>query len=158
MTLETNLREARADELDTLIRLVHGIGILEADEVDTFATMIAGTIAGAMPGHRWFVLDGGALLGCAYAAPGEFQTDVWDLWFIGLVPGARRTGGGRRLVIAVEEAARAAGARMLIVETGGAAKFAGARAFYLALGYHEEARVRDYYAPGDDKVIYRRVF
>ena len=28
----------------------------------------------------------------------------------------------------------------------------------LALGYHEEARVRDYYAPGDDKVIYRRVF
>ena len=32
--------------------------------------------------------------------------------------------------------------------------FAGQRAFYVRLGYHEEARIREFYGPDDDKVIY----
>ena len=31
------------------------------------------------------------------------------------------------------------------------------RAFYLATGFHEVARIADFYRPGDGKVIYERV-
>ncbi len=34
--------------------------------------------------------------------------------------------------------------------------FAGARAFYAARGYAEEARLRDFYLDGWDKVVYRK--
>ena len=30
------------------------------------------------------------------------------------------------------------------------------RRFYLKHGYDEEARLRDYYAPGDDQVVFRK--
>lgn len=32
--------------------------------------------------------------------------------------------------------------------------YAPTRKFYTSLGYAEEARLADFYAPGDDKVIY----
>jgi len=54
----------------------------------------------------------------------------------------------------VEAALRHAGARILIIETSGVGSFAATRAFYGKLGYHEEARIRGFYGPGDDKVIF----
>ena len=54
----------------------------------------------------------------------------------------------------VEQDLRQAGARVLLIEPSGLPDFAGQRAFYTGLGYHEEARIRDFYEPGDDKVVY----
>ena len=56
----------------------------------------------------------------------------------------------------VEQDLVSRGARVLLVETSGVAGFAGQRAFYRRLGYREEARIRDFYADGDDKVVYTR--
>ncbi len=53
----------------------------------------------------------------------------------------------------VEAALHRAGARILIIETSGVGSYAATRAFYGKLGYHEEARIRGFYGPGDDKVI-----
>ena len=43
---------------------------------------------------------------------------------------------------------------MLIVETSSTAQYIGARRFYQARGFIEEARIRDFYGPGDDKVVF----
>jgi len=50
---------------------------------------------------------------------------------------------------------KAWGGRMLLVET--LASFHLAQAFYRKYGYEEEARIRDFYAAGDDKVVFRKV-
>ena len=42
---------------------------------------------------------------------------------------------------------------MMAVETSSRENYAPTRSFYRGRGYEEEARVRDYYAMGDDKVI-----
>lgn len=44
---------------------------------------------------------------------------------------------------------------MLLVET--LASFDRTRAFYSKCGYEEEARIRDFYAAGDDKVVFCKV-
>ena len=41
-----------------------------------------------------------------------------------------------------------------MIETSSVDSFEPTRAFYRKLGYVEEARVREYYGPGDDKVIF----
>ncbi len=51
----------------------------------------------------------------------------------------------------------ARGGRMLLVETSGLPDFERTRAFYRKCGYEEEARIRDFYAAGDDKVVFRKV-
>lgn len=56
----------------------------------------------------------------------------------------------------VEGVLRRGGERLLLVETSATATFDGTRAFYRRLGYAEEARVRDYYAEGDDMVLFRK--
>jgi hypothetical protein len=50
----------------------------------------------------------------------------------------------------------ARGARLLIIETSGLASFERTRAFYRALGYDEEARIREFFKAGDDKVVFRK--
>ena len=45
---------------------------------------------------------------------------------------------------------------MLLIETSGLATFERTRAFYHALGYDEEARIREFYKAGDDKVVFRK--
>ena len=54
----------------------------------------------------------------------------------------------------VEQDLRSAGARLLLIETSGVPDFAVQRAFYAGLGCHEEARIREFYAAGDDKIVY----
>ena len=52
---------------------------------------------------------------------------------------------------------RAAGdevARTLIVETSSLDDYDQARTFYNRRGFVEEARIRDFYGPGDDKVVF----
>ena len=51
---------------------------------------------------------------------------------------------------------RGRGERLLLVETSGLGSFDLTRQFYRKNGYDEEARIRDYYGPGDDKVIFRK--
>jgi hypothetical protein len=43
------------------------------------------------------------------------------------------------------------------IDTSGRAQYASTRAFYEKNGYVCEARLKDFYAPGDDRVIYSKV-
>lgn len=142
--------DARAVE-----RPILGCGLFAPDEAAGFAAMVPSLLAD--PAQHWRVLrTGGAVVGAAYVSLERMSEDVWNLWFIGLDRPAQGRGGGTRLLAAVEDACREAGGRLLLVETSGAAGFEATRGFYAARGYGEEARIRDYYAPGDDKVIFRR--
>jgi ribosomal protein S18 acetylase RimI-like enzyme len=56
----------------------------------------------------------------------------------------------------VEQALAARGERLLLVETSGSPGFERTRAFYRKRGYEEEARIRDFYRAGEDKVVFRK--
>jgi ribosomal protein S18 acetylase RimI-like enzyme len=51
----------------------------------------------------------------------------------------------------------ARGVRLLLVETSGLPAFEGTRGFYRARGYAEEARIRDFYQAGEDKIVFRKL-
>ncbi|MDX2058509.1 MAG: hypothetical protein SFV24_11960 [Gemmatimonadales bacterium] len=60
------------------------------------------------------------------------------------------------LVGQVEDAIRRRKARLLIVETSGLPAFAPARAFYPSCGFTLEATIRNFYADGDDKLVFTK--
>ena len=78
---------------------------------------------------------------------------TFDMYWIAVDPSVHGAGLGSLLVAEMER--RLAGrARLIVVETGGRKEYDATRSFYLARDYEEVARVKDFYAPGDDQVIF----
>jgi ribosomal protein S18 acetylase RimI-like enzyme len=81
---------------------------------------------------------------------------TFDLYWIAVDPVLHGAGVGRALMRAVEDAVRGEGGRLLLIETASKPSYAKTRAFYIAWRCEEVARIKDFYAVGDDKVIYAR--
>ena len=94
----------------------------------------------------WFV-------GFACWGPTPATDRTYDLYWIAVDPDAQGAGGGTLLLAEVERRLADRRGRMLVVETSSRPEYEGARAFYARGGYHEAARVRGFYAPGDDRII-----
>lgn len=80
---------------------------------------------------------------------------TWDLYWLAVDPKAHGRGVGRALVIEMERRLQGR-ARLISVDTSGRADYAPTRAFYAAVGYAAVAIVPDFYAPGDDQVIFTK--
>lgn len=124
-----------------------------------FDETLRGYLDGALVGHRWLVAfsEDGVLEGAAYYAPEPFGDRVWNLYFIAVRLGRHRAGTGSLLLVHVETALRSAGdrsARVLIVETSSTDAYNAARHFYLRHGFNHEATIREFYGPGDDKIVF----
>jgi hypothetical protein len=53
----------------------------------------------------------------------------------------------------MEDRLRARGGRLVLVETSSRPDYDRTRTFYARLGYTESARIRDFYAPADDRIM-----
>jgi ribosomal protein S18 acetylase RimI-like enzyme len=98
----------------------------------------------------------GQLIGyvCYGATPGTDRT--YDLYWIAVHPEFQGGGGGSLLLEEVERRLRQREARLLVVETSSRNDYAPTRRFYESRGYSQSARLSDFYAPGDDRVVYTK--
>ena len=95
----------------------------------------------------------GRLVGWICWGPTPCTLGTYDLYWMAVDPALQRTGIGTALVAAMER--RLAGvARLIVVETAGRPDYRDTRAFYQARGYSVAATIADFYAPGDDQVVY----
>jgi ribosomal protein S18 acetylase RimI-like enzyme len=95
-------------------------------------------------------------VGVAYCAPEPITSGTWNLLMLWTRQDSHRKGYGSALVGQVEAMLKERGVRLLIVETSGVDDFDPARNFYERCGFRQEARVKDFYAQGDDKLIYTK--
>jgi D-alanine-D-alanine ligase len=100
--------------------------------------------------------EAGKVVGYACYGPHSLTDQTFDLYWIAVDPQARGGGFGKKLLAAAEEAMRAVGARLVIVETSGLPSYESTRAFYHATNYLQEAVLKDFYADGDDLVIFTK--
>lgn len=132
-------------------------GVFNQEEIDCVRDIWAEylTLGADGTGYNFIVeREGGRVLGFACYGPRDLATGVYDLYWIAVHPDARRSGTGRRLLAASEEAVRSLGGRMLIAETSGTPHYESTRKFYVGTGYTAEAIIKDFYSPGDDLFIY----
>lgn len=73
---------------------------------------------------------------------------------LGVLPDKQGKGAGKAIVQQLEDDLRSRGQRVLIVDTSGTDRYAATRGFYRRCGYAEEARIRDFWSAGDDKVVF----
>jgi ribosomal protein S18 acetylase RimI-like enzyme len=139
------------DDLPALKIVIDGSGLFSSELLEG---MISGFLAGDAGDGFWLTADDGGPQAIAYCEPERMTQGTWNLLLIAVNPGRRSQGIGAALVDHVEATLAERGERVLLVETSGSPSFQRTRSFYLANGYAEEARIRDYYEAGEDKVIF----
>lgn len=140
--------------------LVRSVELFSATEKDVAMDVMDAYLA--EPGRDYHALGAflptGLLVGYACFGPTACTNGTWDLYWIAAAVETRRQGVGTILVQEVERTVVERNGRMLVIETSSRAAYTPTRAFYERRGYSAVARVPNFYAPGDDRVIFVRSF
>ena len=117
--------------------------------LEVFDAAVAGS-----PDYRALGADiAGTLVGWICWGPTPCTLGTWDLYWMAVDPALQGSGVGTALLSAMERRLPS-DARLIVVETAGRPDYAPTRSFYEARGYTAAARIADFYAPGDDQVVY----
>jgi ribosomal protein S18 acetylase RimI-like enzyme len=98
----------------------------------------------------------GWIRGYACFGPRALTQGTYDVYWIAVDPTAQGRGIGHALLARVEAEVRARGGRLVLIETSDTPAYAPARRLYANGGYQREAVVRDFYAPGDNLLIFSK--
>jgi ribosomal protein S18 acetylase RimI-like enzyme len=108
-------------------------------------------------GYRCIVAaEGESVLGYICYGPTPMTQATWDLYWIAVSPDAQGKGVGKRLYAAFADQVRAQGGRQVRIETSSQESYAATGGFYERIGFSREATLRDFYADGDDLLIFYR--
>ena len=103
-----------------------------------------------------FAETNGRIIGYTCFGPIPLTQARFDLYWIAVRKDIQGTGIGRHLLQLTERRILKMNGRRIYVETSSRKPYAPTHRFYQSRGYHQEAILPDYYAPGDDKVIYMK--
>jgi ribosomal protein S18 acetylase RimI-like enzyme len=125
-------------------------------EVAVALELVDAALANPVHSGYQFVLheEDDRVLGYACFGPTPMTDGCFDLYWLVTHPAQRRKGVARRLLVAVELEIEKAWGRMVRVETSGLESYRPAQALYERAGYTPAARIRDFYAPGNDLHIW----
>ena len=151
------IRPIAPNDITALIALAEASGLFEPSQTEELAQMLDQHFNGETENQDlWFADDDKGVVGVAYVAPERMTEGTWNLYLIAVHPDRQRQGRGVALLRHVEQVLADSGERVLLVETSGLESFEYVRSFYRKSGYDEEARTREFYKAGDDKIIFRK--
>ncbi len=96
------------------------------------------------------------VLGYACFRPHALTQGTFDLYWIAVDPDAQGHGVGKSLLQYIEGEVLQAKGYLVLIETSSTLPYRPARRFYKHNGYKLTARIRDFYSPGDDMLIFSK--
>ncbi len=152
---EANIRRMRAGDLDAVLSLVRHTGFFRDDEVEVAAEVLEQAAQEGELGHyqSFVVEDQAQPVGWICFGPIPCTLGSYDIYWIVVAPSHQRRGLGKALLEFAESQIRLKGGRMAIIETSSQPRYQSTRGFYRDAAYEIVARLRDFYAPGDDKIV-----
>ncbi len=135
LLIETNV--FNSDEIDIALELIHTV-LNNPDQKD----------------YIIHVYDDGEVGGYYCIGPTPATAATYDLYWIAVKPSLQGKGIGKKLNTHAEKLIRMLGGSLIVAETSSTQRYDKTRQFYLNTGYAELARIRAYYRPGDDLVVY----
>ena len=151
------IRKTTREDKNGLLDVATASGLFEPEQVGELAGMLGDHFDTEEPADVWLTdEENGKPVGVVYAAPERMTDGTWNLYLIAVHPEQQRTGRGKAMLEHIEKILASRGVRVLLVETAGTDDFDYVRLFYSKNGYTEEARIREFYEAGVDKVVFRK--
>lgn len=146
------VRSTKQDDIPALQEVLDGTELFPRE---LLPDMMAGFLSDDDNHDIWLTCEAnGNAVGFCYAVPEALAEGTWNMLAIAVLPAEQSNGFGGAIVNHLEIVLRDRGQRLLIADTSGTDAFAQTRAFYRKIGYVEEARIRNFWGVGDDKIIF----
>ena len=146
------IRTITPADLDALKAVIESTGLFPPELLDN---MTAAYFSATPTDDVWLTYEeNGTPVAVAYYAPERMTEGTYNLYLIAVHSDRQGKRIGAALLIHIENTLREEGARILIIETSGLPEFESSRKFYDRCGYTREAVIREFYAEGDDKVVF----
>jgi ribosomal protein S18 acetylase RimI-like enzyme len=150
---EPALRSLSAADRRRIEEITRAVLVFRDDEVPVALEVFDGAVAGSPDYIAVGATLDDRLVGWICWGPTPCTLGTYDLYWMAVDPTVQGSGIGAALLREME--GRLAGsARLIVVETAGRPDYRPTRAFYEARGYRRAAIIPDFYAPGDDQVVY----
>ena len=147
------LRPLAAADRRRIEEITRAVSVFRDDEVPVALEVFDGAVAGSPDYVALGATVDEHLVGWICWGPTPCTLGTYDLYWMAVDPAAQAAGIGTALLREME--GRLAGfARLIVVETAGRPDYRPTRAFYEARGYRKASVISDFYAPGDDLVVY----
>ena len=150
-----HLRDLTPADRDRIEAITRSVRLFREDEVPIALEVFDEAVSGR-PTNTYNLLGAeldGRLVGWICWGPTPCTLGTYDLYWMAVDPDAQGTGIGTALLLEMER--RLAGlARLIVIETAGRSDYEGTRAFYQGRGYSPLSVIPDFYAPGDDQVVF----
>ena len=152
------IRPTVPNDAAAIITIAIATGMFPEGETAALGQVLADYFGNKLgEGHQWLTDEDNGLRGVVYYAPDLMADRTWYVYMVAVQPECQGQGRGTALMQHVEKELQANGQRLLLVETSGLPNYDRTRAFYVKCGYGQEARIRDFYATGDDKIVFRKL-
>ncbi|MGL6341976.1 MAG: GNAT family N-acetyltransferase [Waterburya sp.] len=153
MTILNKIRPITYEDIPALKTVIEANDLFPSDMLDD---MISGYFNNENGSEFWLTYEDSKPVAIAYCAPERMTEGTWNLYLIAVHPEYQGQGVGTSMLHYIEQMLTARGERMLLVETSSLETFEGTRKFYRKCGYDEEARIREFYKAGEDKIVFRK--
>ena len=152
------IRPTTPEDTPALRAIAAGTGVFKPMELEALVEVLDDYHAeNRQLGHVAVTLElHGKPAGFAYYAPAAMTDRTWYLYWIAVDKNVHAKGLGTRLLHRAEADVQAAGGRLFLIETSSLPHYDLTRKFYLKHGYEQAAVLRDFYADGDDMVVFRK--
>ena len=154
----TALLPSQPADSRALLAIAEGTGVFKSIEIQALEEVLSDYHAQEHAnGHRCVTgwREGGPI-GFVYWAPAPMTDRTWHLYWIAVRRDLQSLGSGARLLAFCEAEVLAAGGRLLLIETSSLPSYEPTRRFYAEHGYQPPAVIRDFYADGDDLLVFRK--
>jgi len=139
--------------------IVNSIGFFSAQEIEIACDLVKERIRkGSDSGYEFlFAEDNQQTIACACFGKIQGTECSFDLYWICVHRNFRGRGIGKLLLARTEQLISDMGGCNIYIETSSREQYRPTREFYLACGYNIDAQLQDFYSPGDNKVIFKKV-
>ena len=151
-TKTPKIRQIVPDDLPDLKNIIDSCGLFPSHLLDE---MVKSFFQQKEESEFWLTYEQDKVpVAVAYFAPERMTSGTYNLLLIAVLRDFQGRGIGRELTGHIERFLAVRGVRILLVETSGLADFEKTRAFYTQNGYRVEAKIAEYYAAGEDKIVF----
>ncbi len=131
------------------------------DEVDVAMELVEDTLSKSAPlapddYHIYVAVENEAMLGYVCFGKTPMTLSTFDLYWIAVSPKAQGKGVGKKLFDFTCKRVAEMSGKLIVIETASQPKYLPAQKFYEKIGCALEARIKNFYSVGDDKLIYTK--